>query len=133
MRPASSVVIGWLRERVEREGLCVHPRCCDLTREPLPRRGYQVVLNFNFLQRDLFTALKDATAPGGLVIFETFTRLQVALPHGPSNPLHILEPGELRRAFADFEILDYREKTPASEDVQRTGAMASLVARRLAK
>ncbi len=126
----SSVVIGWLQERVEQEGLSVHPRCCDLTREPLPRREYQVVLNFNFLQRDLFPALKGATAPGGLVIFETFTRLQVELPRGPSDPEHTLEPGELRRAFADFEILDYREKTRFPEDGERKRAMASLVARR---
>ncbi|MCP3961625.1 MAG: methyltransferase domain-containing protein [bacterium] len=126
----SGVVIAWLRERVDREGLSVHPRCCDLTRGPLPPREYQVVLNFNFLQRDLFAALKDATAPGGLVVFESFTRLQVELPRGPSDPEHTLEAGELRRAFADFEILDYREKTLFPEDVQKTRAMASLVARR---
>ncbi len=126
----SDVVIAWLRERVEREGLSVHPRCCDLAREPLLRREYQVVLNFNFLQRDLFAALKDATEPGGLVVFETFTRLQGKLPCGPSDPEHTLEAGELRRTFADFEILDYREKTLFPEDVHKTKAIASLVARR---
>ncbi len=88
------------------------------------------MLNFNFLQRDLFAALKDATAPGGLVVFETFTRLQAELPRGPSDPEHTLEAGELRRAFADFEILDYREETLLPEDAQKARAMASLVARR---
>ncbi len=126
----SGVVIAWLRERIERQGLSVHPRCCDLTREPPPPREYQVVLNFNFLQRELFAALKDATAPGGLVVFESFTRLQAELPCGPSDPEHTLEAGELCRAFADFEILDYREETLFPEDVQKTRAVASLVARR---
>ena len=82
------------------------------------------------LRRDLFAALKDATALGGLLVFESFTRLQVELPRGPSDPEHTLEAGELRRGFADFEILDYREKTFFPEDVQKTRAMASLVARR---
>ncbi len=31
----------------------------------------------------------------------------------------MLEAGELRPGFADFEILDYREKTLLPEDVQR--------------
>ncbi|MEM7356570.1 MAG: methyltransferase domain-containing protein [Acidobacteriota bacterium] len=126
----SDVVIGWLQERVEREGLSVHPRSCDLTCEPLPRREYQVVLNFNYLQRDLFAALKAATAPGGLVVFESFTRLQVKLPLGPSAPEHTLELGELRCAFSDFEILDYRETTLFPEDIPKARALASLVARR---
>ncbi|MCP3962391.1 MAG: methyltransferase domain-containing protein [bacterium] len=126
----SGVAIAWLQEHVEREGLSVHAKCCDLTREPLPRRDYQVVLNFNFLLRGLFAALKDATVPGGLVFFESFTRLQMELPGGPSDPEHTLEAGELHRAFADFEILDYRETTLFPEDVQRTRAIASLVARR---
>ncbi len=126
----SGVAIAWLQERVEREGLNVHPRCCDLTREPLPLRKYQVVLNFNFLQRDLLTALKDATAPGGIVVFETFTRLQAELPCGPSDPDHTLEAGELRRAFSDFEVLDYREQTLFPGDVRKSRAVASLVARR---
>ncbi len=126
----SGVVIAWLRERVEREGLSVHPRRRDLTRGPLPPREYQVVLNFNFLQRDLFAALKEVTAPGGLVVFESFARLQVELPLGRSDPEHTLEAGELRRAFADFEILDYREQTLFPEDDRKTRAMASLVARR---
>ncbi len=126
----SGVAVTWLQERVERERLAVHPRCCDLTREPLPPHEYQVVLNFNFLQRDLLPALKEATAPGGLVVFETFTRLQAELPCGPSDPEHTLEAGELRRAFADFEILDYREATMFPEDAQKTRGVASLVARR---
>ncbi len=125
----SDVVIAWLRERVAREGLSIRPSCRDLTCEPLPRRRYQVVLNFNYLQRDLIAALKDATAPGGLVVFDSFTRLQVALPRGPGNPEHTLETGELRRAFADFEILDYREITLSPKDGPAR-AKASLVARR---
>ncbi len=126
----SGVAIAWLKERVEREGLSVHPRRHDLTREPLPRREYRIVLNVNYLQRDLLAALKGVTAPGGLVVFETFTRPQAELPGGPRDPEHTLEAGELRRAFADFEVLDYREETLLPEDVRKARAVASLVARR---
>ena len=54
----------------------------------------------------------------------------VELPCGPVDPEHTLEAGELRRAFADFEILDYREEILFPEDVRKTRGMASLVARR---
>lgn len=126
----SDVVIEALAERVRRDGLSVHPRRCDLGREPLPRRAYQVVVQFNFLERRLFPALKEALVPGGLLVFETFTRGQLELPGGPSTAAHTLEPGELRRAFADLEILDDRETTLAAGDPAAARAVASLVARR---
>jgi len=128
----SDVVVDWLTEQVRREGAAVHPRVCDLTREPLPRRRYQVVVNFNFLERRLFPALEDALVPGGLLVFETFTRGQIGLPRGPSTAEHTLAPGELRRAFAGLEILDEREATLHADDPVRKREVASLVARRAA-
>lgn len=125
----SDVAIDWLTEQVRREGAAVRPRVCDLTRGPLPRRRYQVVLNFNYLDRGLFPALKDALAPGGLLVFESFTRGQLALSWGPSTLEHTLAPGELRRAFADLEILDEREATLHADVAEKERTVASLVAR----
>jgi len=75
------------------------------------------------LQRDLFGAIRDALAPGGAVIYETFTTVQRALGRGPTSPEHLLEPGELARHFEGFERLFY-------EETGEPEAVARLVARR---
>lgn len=125
----SDVAIDFLRAEVERRGLAIAPRRCDLEVELLPAGRYEVVLDFSYLDRALFPQLRQSLRPGGLLIFETFTREQTRLPRGPSDPQRTLEPGELRRAFAELEILDYRETTLNADDPEKARAVASLVAR----
>ena len=50
--------------------------------------------------------------PGGLLLFETFVHSPSGAPSGEAgiNPAYVLEPGELRVAFADWEVLDYQER-----------------------
>ncbi len=128
----SDVAIGWLSDRVRQEGLPVHPRCCDLTTEKLPERRYEIVLNFNYLERSLFSGLEEALKGGGLLIFESFTRDDPFVARRPINPAFTLEAGELRGAFADLAVLDYRETTLFADDPEKTRAVASLVARKRA-
>ncbi|MBI3785881.1 MAG: class I SAM-dependent methyltransferase [Deltaproteobacteria bacterium] len=80
----------------------------DLTNLPLPQRTYDAIINFRYLQRSLFASLQDALKPGGLVLFESFLIDQQSVGH-PRNPDFLLQRGELRRAFAHFEIVDYWE------------------------
>jgi len=61
-------------------------------------------------------------APAGAVIYETFTTHQRALGRPPTSAEHLLEPGELRRHFAGFDVLYY-------EEVLAPDAVARLVAR----
>jgi hypothetical protein len=88
------------------------------------------VVNVRYLQRDLFAAIRDALLPGGVVVFETFLREQAQLGH-PSNPAFLLEPGELRSHFADFDILDAAEGLVERGDGR--SYLAQLVARRPAR
>jgi SAM-dependent methyltransferase len=112
---------------VRAERLRVQLVQADLDSFPLPVGRYGVVINVRFLQRRLFSAIKRCVQPGGMVVFETFTSEQAQLGH-PTNPAYLLEPGELRRAFADFDILVYEEGRFDTE----TGAahLARLLARR---
>jgi tellurite methyltransferase len=105
------------------DGLVVRGWCADLTTHPLPAGRFDLVIVSRYLQRDLFPDLRAAIAPGGAVIYETFTtaRLTTGLP--PTSPDHLLEPGELRRAFDGFEILSY-EELPAPDAVARLAARA---------
>jgi tellurite methyltransferase len=102
-------------------GVTVHGWCADLTQHPLPSSRFDLVIICRYLQRDLFSALRAACAPGGVVLYETFTTAQRALGTGPKSPDHLLEPGELLERFDDFEVLFY-EEVSAPEAVARIAA-----------
>jgi len=61
---------------------------------PLPGERFDAVLVTNYLWRPLFPALVQAVAPGGLLIYETFSTSQAALGR-PRRPEFLLRPGEL--------------------------------------
>jgi len=105
------------------QGLTILGWCADLTVTPLPPSRFAVVVVTRYLQRDLFAALRQTTAPGGFVLYETFTRAQRALGVGPTSPDHLLEPEELRGCFSGFDVLFY-------EEVLAPEAVARIVARR---
>jgi tellurite methyltransferase len=106
-------------------GTPLHAWCADLTQHPLPIGRFDLVLVSRYLQRDLFDALRSSVAPGGVVVYETFTTAQRALGSGPRSPDHLLEPGELRARFEidGWDVLFY-------EETLRPEAVARLAARR---
>lgn len=69
---------------------------------------FDLIVVVHYLHRPLFPALRAALRPGGLLVYETFTRAQ-ALRGKPTNPAFLLEPGELRERVAPLEILAERE------------------------
>jgi 2-polyprenyl-3-methyl-5-hydroxy-6-metoxy-1,4-benzoquinol methylase len=107
--------------RASGAGVRVHGWCADLTEHPLPSSRFDVIVVTRYLQRSLFHALRGAVRPGGVVLYETFTTAQRALGTGPTSPDHLLEPGELLRAFDGFEVLFY-EEVAAPEAVARIAA-----------
>ena len=69
---------------------------------------YDLVCVFYYLQRDLFSPIRAGVKPGGTVV------AAIHLNDGrvgakPANPAFLLEPGELKQLFADWEITYYRE------------------------
>ncbi len=96
--------------------------CGDLTMAPLPASKFDVIVVARYLQRNLFEAIVDALAPGGVVLYETFTEAQRARGRGPTSPDHLLKAGELPTYFARLETLFY-------EEVVAPDALARLVAR----
>ena len=106
------------------EGLALSCWCADLTRGVLPIGRFDLIVATRYLQRDLVPSLQAALAPGGVILYETFTVDQRALGRGPTSPDHLLERGELCRLFDGLEILLDEETLTASE------ALARLAARR---
>ncbi len=99
----------------------------DLTMFYLPPDSFDVILNFYYLDRTLWPVYKRALRPGGLLIFETFTRARLA-NRPETDPRYLLSAGELRAAFQGWDILTYREGGMDADGQMRT--TASLVARR---
>jgi SAM-dependent methyltransferase len=97
--------------------------CADLTAVPLAADRFDVIVVTRYLQRDLFAAIAGALAPGGVVLYETFTEAQRAHGWGPTSPDHLLKPQELLTHFVWLETLFY-------EEIAAPEAVARLVARR---
>jgi len=81
----------------------------DLQQLELPENTFDLILCVQYLQRSLFPELECALRPGGVLLFETFTRAQLAFNGGPRNPEYLLNPGELRTAFPELRIIFHRE------------------------
>jgi SAM-dependent methyltransferase len=75
----------------------------------LPVASFSLILCLHYLLRSLFPQMARALCPGGVLLFETFTRAQLNYAGGPRNPAYLLEPGELRTAFPELRVLFYRE------------------------
>jgi tellurite methyltransferase len=75
----------------------------------LPEALFFLILCLQYLQRSLFQQMAAALRPGGVLVFETFTRAQLSYSGGPHNPAYLLESGELRTAFPGLHTLFYRE------------------------
>jgi len=76
---------------------------------PLAAASCGAILVFRFLFRPLAPAIVEALAPGGLLLFETFTIGQLALGGGPRSREFLLEEGELPALFPELRVASFRE------------------------
>ncbi|HLH75329.1 MAG TPA: class I SAM-dependent methyltransferase [Candidatus Binataceae bacterium] len=109
------------QERLEKVQCLV----ADLEHYPLPADYYDLIVNINYLDRQLIPRLKRALKPGGALLFETFLIDQAQVGH-PSNPRFLLGHYELRELMAGLELTRYREcLTVSPEGVKswRAGAL----------
>lgn len=107
---SSSVGIEILRQRAQEAGVTVEARVADLEsgQFKIEAATYDLICVFYYLQRDLFSPIRAGLKSGGYVV------AAIHLNDGkqdakPANPAFLLEPGELKQLFADWEITYYRE------------------------
>ncbi|MEQ1804509.1 MAG: class I SAM-dependent methyltransferase [Burkholderiaceae bacterium] len=98
---------------------------------PLPGRAFDAVVVTNYLWRELLPSIVGSLAPGGVLIYETFTLDQRSLGK-PSNPAFLLRPGELLGAAKGLRIVAFEDGFESQPErfVQRIVAVnaAALVA-----
>ncbi|MBW3534309.1 MAG: class I SAM-dependent methyltransferase [Gemmatimonadetes bacterium] len=114
--------------RARDRGLPVWPVHADLERFAVRTGGFQVVVDVRFLLRSAFDLIVDALAPGGLLVFETFSVDEIDVLGGDIRREYALERGELRRAFPDLEVLVHEEGVFRRPEGER--GLARLIARK---
>ncbi|HLW58918.1 MAG TPA: class I SAM-dependent methyltransferase [bacterium] len=113
-----------LRRRAQAAELRVGLILADLDRFEVCDGVYDLIVQTFYFQPRLIPRLWRWLRPGGAVYFET----HLAVPDDPCHSRYALPPGEARRLFARWELLDYAEG-PTTEG-EREIATARLVAKR---
>jgi tellurite methyltransferase len=117
-----------LDRRARSEGLPVLPVLADAGRFHVRPGSFDLVVNTFFLLREAFPLLRQAPRPGGLLLFETFSVLELDELGGDIRREFALERGELLRAFPHFQVLLHEEGIFEREEGER--GLARLVGRK---
>ncbi|MDX2322143.1 MAG: tellurite resistance protein [Moritella sp.] len=76
--------------------------------QQLQPNSYQGIVVFRYLHRPLIDDIKQAVCAGGIVIYETFT-VENRQFGRPNRDAFLLQLGELKEMFSDWECLYYFE------------------------
>lgn len=128
---------GWrvVLSDVSDEGIALSRQRCaeasvavDLRRESLAETvawasasgvHFNLITIFWFLAREAFDSLPALLAPGGMLVYKTYTAENARFANGKSTHF-ALHPDELRTAFPALETVLYREADGVSELAART-------------
>ena len=97
----SEVGLSLLHQRAQQHNLPIAPAVCNLAAPYLPPNTFDLIINFNFLERATLPMFHQSLKRGGVLVFSTFVQ---PTPDHPSKPF-FLKPNELKDTFADFELL----------------------------
>jgi SAM-dependent methyltransferase len=93
--------------------------------------GYDGIIVTNYLHRPLLPAIRQALAPGGILIYETFALGNERFGR-PQNPDFLLRPGELLEAFAMLTVVAFEQgevTIPRRAVIQRVAAVSGPLGR----
>jgi tellurite methyltransferase len=123
----SDVAVQLVDSLARERGAAIRAHLVDLAAAPaFPRPPYAAILNLHYLERSIFPLIAQALAPGGILVFEAFTRDHPGVAGRDMPDRFLLAPNELLHAFArHLHVLRYREGPLGGE---RPRAVASLVA-----
>lgn len=117
---ASKEGIAITERRALELGLEIDARVADLERFEfvIAPEAYDLICIFYYLQHDLFPQIRAGVTAGGSVIAAIHLR-----GDGPkSNPVFALHPGELKKEFDGWSIVDYQEGQPRDTEHKRQTA-----------
>ena len=107
---SSRVGIEMLQQRAREAGITIDARVAnlELSEFQIEPDAYDLICVFYYLQRDLFPGIRAGVKPGGTVV--AAIHLNDKKPGVQStNPAFLIEPGELRELFRDWQLQYYHE------------------------
>lgn len=110
--PDAAARIEWRRDDIEADAFA-------------PGAPYELVTGFRFLHRPLLPKLGDWLAPGGVLLWETFTTEHRARFGKPSSDAHVLRASELLGLVGPLPVVHHSERDRGQAHTAR------LLARRL--
>ena len=126
---SSAVALQILSERAAEKAVKVESVLADLEQHEffITENSYDLIVVCNYLQRDLFPAIRSGVRGDGLVI--AIIAMVDDNPHvKPMNPAYLVRPGELRMEFGGWTFLHDQEGSVSSDCHRRK--TAQLVAQR---
>ncbi|MGD8908141.1 MAG: methyltransferase domain-containing protein [Chromatiales bacterium] len=102
----------------------------DIELVPPPSSSFDVIVVSYYLEPALAPRIAAALKPGGLLFYQTFTRIAVG-GEGPSNPAFRLHDNELLQLFSGLRPRVYREENRLGDLTRGTRDLAMLVAERV--
>lgn len=99
------------KEEADRLGVSIETWRLDLeggSNGPFPECTYGGIIVFRYLYRPLIPNIKRALKEGGIMVYETYTADQPRFGK-PRNSDFLLNHGELRQWFSQWEVIYYFE------------------------
>ena len=90
---------------------------------PLGDELFSGIIVVNYLNRPLFPELVRHLAPGGVLIYQTFTKAHAEANGKPANPDHWLKSGELLSLVSPLTVTAFEEGRAANSFVERIVAV----------
>ena len=96
----------------------------DATALPFGSQAFDAIVCVSFLDRTLFDVAAELLKPGGVLVYETFTRAHLDVvsrgrAHGPRNAAYLLAAGELRTLVSPLVIQEYDERLVVDDAGER--------------
>ena len=92
----------------EAAGVSVQVILMDFDEEPVPEGPWDVIVDFHFIKRHLFSEFVRVLKPGGLLVFCRATTKNLERNERPPRR-YLLDPGEGWELLSDFELVVARE------------------------
>jgi SAM-dependent methyltransferase len=117
-RPGRTVVVADIALQAVAAARAAHPAIvgsvADASSLPFRPGSFGIVMVVNFLDRSIFPDLISLLAPGGHLVYETYTLahldlVQRGLARGPHSRDYVLRPGELSSLVQPLKAIEYWE------------------------
>jgi 2-polyprenyl-3-methyl-5-hydroxy-6-metoxy-1,4-benzoquinol methylase len=121
----SPIGLALAREAAADEAVKIKTAVVDLEKDPLPEGPFDIVACFHYRQRGLWSSLKSALRPGGMIVAELPTVRTLERSTRPSARW-LAETNELLRDLSGLTLIYYRERWAADRHVARLAARKEL-------